>query len=126
MKYLLYFAFLPFTLLAINPITSDLPPKMENKEQNVLANLDNIIDATKKSLDEQTGLKQNILHYQKLQASYLNSPGDRVILYNLVKSANQIQGTIEENQLSHAFETEFLKELALFSRIAKKVSTPRP
>ena len=126
MKHFLLIIFFPFALFAINPITNDLPPKLDNIEQNVVAHLDNIIEATKTSLDEQTRLKQNILHYQKLQTSYINNPDDRVVLYNLVRSANQIQETIESNQLSYAFETEFLKELALFSRIAKKVSMPRP
>ena len=93
---------------------------------NDLVMLDNLIEATQKSIENQKILRQQIKDYQKLQLQYLNNSQDNELLYRMVKSAYAISNTIKENHLTQAFSPEFMSEINLFAQVASKRGIPRP
>lgn len=114
----------------LDPVTSDLPPTIsEDPTQiitNELAKLDSIIAATEKSLENQKLLRDRIQEYKKIQRLFLEHKEDREISYRMVKAAHRVLEIIKQNHLTHAFDPEFLSELALFSKIATKRGIPKP
>ncbi len=100
----------------------------ENK--NVIANevmmLDQLIEASKQSLEIQIKLRDLILKYQELQTRYLEGQNDNEHLFIMAKSAKKILETIKENHLTPSFDPAFLGELTLISKPAAKRGIPKP
>lgn len=113
----------------INPVTTDLPPKMIDpkvKVSNELATLDILIDATQRSLDNQKALRDLIKQYQSIQKTYLLHPDDNELLYQLVKVGHLAFENIKQNHLTQDFDPDFLGELSLCSQVAVKHNLPKP
>ncbi|NGX42300.1 MAG: hypothetical protein K940chlam7_00578 [Chlamydiae bacterium] len=114
----------------VNPITTDLPPENLSTpsagEEHYLMSLDQIIKITGESYNNLQTLRKEIVEYKKLQERYVKNPNDRVLLFQLAGKAGGVFEKIKENELTYAFDAEFLKELSLFSRIAKKTGPQRP
>lgn len=110
------------------PITKDLPPQNLQgiRGNEILENLDPMIYSSRNTYNTLVALRQNITDYLQLQQQYLQRPNDRALLFTLSQKAELVMTTIQDNQLSHAFDNEFLKDLGLFSRIAKKTQRPQP
>lgn len=93
---------------------------------NELSRLDNLIQATQKSLEGQKQLRERIVEYQKIQESYSLHPKDNEILFRMIKSAYGTLHTIQENHLEHAFDPEFISELKVLAQVASKRGVPKP
>lgn len=111
-----------------NPITEDLPPNdiySPSNQTQALATLDLIIEATGASYNSLVALRQDIIDYQQLQEQYIDHPNDVALLFRLVKKAEKVMDAIQNNHLNQSFDSEFLKEVSLFARLAKKTSSPK-
>ena len=93
---------------------------------NELSHLDQLIDATEKSLAQQRRLRELIGQYQEMQKRYLDNSEDNELLFQLIKTAYTILESIKAQHLELAFEPEFLSELSLLSKPAMKSGIPKP
>jgi hypothetical protein len=93
---------------------------------NELTRLDQLIEATSLSLEQQKQLRERVKGYQELHAKYLADPDDNERLYRLIKSAYTILESIKNQHLETAFEPDFLSELTVLSRPAIKSGLPKP
>ena len=105
----------------INPITADLPKINTNPfGKSEIAQLDDLIAATERSLSQQKSLRDLLIKYQETQTAYLNNEENVELLYNMINLAQKALKTIQENHLTHSFEPSFLNELNLFAQMANK------
>lgn len=93
--------------------------------QNELSTLDALINATQQSLDNQKKIRELFVQYQKLRTLAQQNPDDNEQLIKMVKSAQRLLNSIEENNLSQNFDPDFMTELALFAQIASKRGIPK-
>jgi hypothetical protein len=112
----------------IHPVISNVPrfEKPENKTANELAQLDQMIELTRMTLETEIQLREKIKHYQALQDSTMRSNPDNEQLYQLAKNAHAILEIIRANHLNAAFEEDFLRELGVVSKLAAKQGIPKP
>ena len=97
----------------------------ETLEENALSSLDNLIDSSRKNLENQSKLREDILRYKQLQQNYLQNTDEIVLLYRLIKIADRVLTNINDNHLADLFEREFIKDLTTLSNIAKKRGIPK-
>ncbi|MBA3815152.1 MAG: hypothetical protein H0X29_01260 [Parachlamydiaceae bacterium] len=93
---------------------------------NELSRIDNLIEATQQSLEDQKQLREKIVEYQKIQESYLLHPKDNELLFRMIKSAYATLKSIQDNHLEHNFDPEFISELKVFAQVASKRGIPKP
>jgi len=91
---------------------------------NTLSSLDFLIEVTGENYQKQKVLRNDIVEYQRIHDQYFQNTADQQLLFQLVMKADQILETIREINLTHVFDSEFVKELSLFSRFAKKSRVP--
>ncbi len=91
-----------------------------------LASLNNLVEATQLSLDNQKELRILLLDYQKAHDSYMNYPDNNDLLFPLVKTAHKLYQSIKDNHLTQTFSQDFLNDLAVFSQVAQKRGIPKP
>ena len=123
------FFFLAIFLSVISSVRgADSPPIIDPEEvvANEIARLDQLIEATQRSLEQQRKLREMIRQYQQIQTKYLNDSEDNELLYQLIKSAYAILENIKAQHLETAFEPEFLSELSVLSKPALKSGIPKP
>lgn len=113
---------------SINPITPDVPPLREEPiagqyEMNVL---NNIISLTKENLQNEMKLREQVILYRDLYDQYIENKKNRNLLAKVVLAAYDVEKTLAQTHLQHAFSQDFLRELSLFATVAKKRSIPRP
>jgi hypothetical protein len=98
--------------------------------KNVLLNeismLDNLINATEYTLNQQIKLRELIKKYQEIQARVLQGDDSNEVLFNMAKYADIILKTIKDNHLTQTFDPAFLGELSLVSKPAAKKGIPKP
>lgn len=115
---------------AAAPCTGQIPaPAVKDPAALIgteLARLDMLISATQQSLDGQKKLRAYIVEYQKIQDYYLKNSQDNEVLFRMVKSAFVTLKTIQDNHLEHTFDPDFINELTIVSRVAKKRGVPKP
>ena len=113
---------------AVNPSTNDLPPQEVKVQEphDPLAELDILISATEKSLQEQKTLRRQIDEYQQLRDQYMQNKRDRQLGMRLVKVARTVLQGVENYHLTRSFDQETLEELRSFSKIGSKKGIPRP
>lgn len=110
----------------INPVTPDLPRIAKTTQSvNELSQLNDLIAATKRSMEQLTLLQEIIKQYQETQTVYLKDSDNVELLYRMIKLAHHAQDLIQEMHLSYAFDTEFLNELNLFAQMANKRGIPK-
>lgn len=85
-----------------------------------LASLELLIQATEQQHLLQVQLRDDITAYQNVRDQYLKTPEDKDLLFKVVRRADRVLTEIKQAKLTHLFETEFLKELNLFAKFAKK------
>lgn len=109
--------------LSANPAANDLP-KISTAQavKNELGQLDDVIAATQRSLEQQKKLKDLLVKYQEAQRDYLKNENDVELLYRMIKLAHRAMASIQENHLTYTFNQEFLNELNLFAQMANKRS----
>lgn len=94
--------------------------------QDTTSQLSDLIEATKKSLEAEITLKQNIEDYQSLFDRYSSDPENRELLLQVTKSAHKAMKIINEHHLEQLFDSKFLSELSLFDQVASKRGLPKP
>lgn len=94
------------------------------EEQNALAQIDTLIQATQAGLERQKKLKILIEEYKKTENSCFAKPNDIALLFKLAKSGKQLYNAIQENGLTDYFQESFVEELKKLSAIADKKSIP--
>lgn len=85
-----------------------------------LSSLELLIQATEQQHTFQVALREEIIAYEKMRDQYLQNPEDKDLLFRVVKRADRVLEEIKMSKLTHLFDTEFLKELNVFARFAKK------
>lgn len=108
----------------VNPVTQDVPPKLQSTLPNELGMLDTLISATEQTLDNQKNLRALLGEFLTLQKTYLDTNDDR-FLRQMVIIAHRALENIKENHLTYAFDAKFLGELSLFSQVATKRNIPK-
>lgn len=113
---------------ADKPVTRDVPkpvqPFIETKNQVEMMN--NLIGATQKNLEAQKMIREQVVAYQKLQDLYVRNSQDKELVFQMVKAAHRLLENIKENNLTQAFDQDFLSELTVFSQVATKRGVPKP
>lgn len=106
----------------INPVTEDLPyiPDAPFSHERPGRAIDDLIAVTEKNLRDQKSLKGQLIEYRRLHRLYEQDTRNQELSEKLVWQAERALQTIQEQHLTHAFEPEFLQELAFFSKIAEK------
>lgn len=131
-----YSIFCTLFLLAVSPIAAavpqDLPkgeiPALKDPKEIInlqLKSLDHLTEMTKMSLAKMTQLRASIVKYQTIQQLYLQQTKDKELLYRMTKLANDLLQEIKNAHLVHAFDSEFLNELNMLSRIYRKNEVPK-
>lgn len=111
----------------INPATNDLPQISDAViKLNHLAMLDQLIEVTKKNLENEKQLRQLVQEYLDMQNAYFKNPNDVDLTLRMVKKAYYVFEKIKETHLIQAFDQEFISELTFFSQIASKRGVPSP
>lgn len=113
-KYLL-FLFAGFTL-SLN--SAESVPELEG--------LDRLAAASQQTVQACQALKRQITHYLAIQEEFSKNTDDKELCYKMIKEARLILNEIEKNHLQYAFDTSFLNELTLFSKMAKTPTIPSP
>lgn len=90
-----------------------------------IKSLDHLTEMTKMSLAKMTQLRATIVKYQTIQELYLQQPKDKELLYRMTKLANDLLQEIKSAHLTHAFDSEFMSELHMFSRMYRKNEVPK-
>lgn len=110
----------------INPVTKNVPRITAAPSANSqLSQLDDLIVATQRSIDQLKILRDLISNFQETQKAYLNSSDDVDLLIKMIKIAKRAQDIIIENHLSYAFDTEFLNEINVFAQMGNKRAIPK-
>lgn len=91
-----------------------------------LDGLERLSAASQKTVRVCQSLKQKIVHYLATQEEFSKNMDDKELCYKMIKEARVVLNEIEENHLQYAFDTNFLNELTLFSKMAKTPSIPPP
>ncbi len=85
-----------------------------------LTSLELLIQATQQQHEFQVALRDEIVEYQKLRDLYLEKPENKDLLFRVANRADRVLEGIKQAKLVHLFDSEFLKELNVFSKFAKK------
>lgn len=88
--------------------------------------LDELMESATQTLADLQDLKDKTIEYLKLQERYLNNTKDSELLYRMTKAADTLLNKIQNDHLGHAFDKEFLDELAMLAKIYHKLGLPRP
>lgn len=88
--------------------------------------LDELIGAAKQTLVNLHELQEKTVTYLKLQERYLENTKDSELLYRMTKASDELLAKIQNDHLGHAFDKEFLDELAMLAKIYHKIGLPRP
>jgi hypothetical protein len=94
--------------------------------QSEIVMLDNLIAATQISLDKQKALRDLVAQYNRTQMDTLADIENDELLFRAVKMAQRVLESIQENNLTHNFDSAFLSELTLLAQIGSKYGEPRP
>lgn len=118
-------------ILAFNAIALEIAAdslKKDPKEllDSQIAMLDDLIEMTTQTLQNEQKLKSLILQYQQIQEEYIKNPKDKEQIVKMVRMADQILRKMEEAHLITQFDPDFISELAFFSKIANKKGIPKP
>jgi hypothetical protein len=85
-----------------------------------LASLELLIKATEQQHNLQVALRDEIVAYEKVRDQYIKTPEDKELLSHVSQRADRVLTEIKQAKLTHLFDTDFLKELNLFAKFAKK------
>lgn len=91
-----------------------------------LEGLENLLSATKLTIESGERLKTDIQQYLTCQAAYLEDPANRDLCFRMVRKARDVMIEIDDSNLTQVFDSEFLSELSLFAEMGKKRGLPQP
>ncbi|MGZ3634180.1 MAG: hypothetical protein ACXU9U_03485 [Parachlamydiaceae bacterium] len=104
----------------------ETPPLKDPKEiiDLQLKSLDHLIILTDETSKSLVNIRATIVNYQKVQNLYLDTPSDKELLYRMTKTAHLLLKEIKTKNLTHAFDPEFISELATLARIYQSHELP--
>lgn len=86
-----------------------------------LTTLELLIKATEQQHELQVALRDEIVEYERLRDLYYKKPEDKEMLFRVIQRADRVLTQIKQAKLTYLFDAEFMKELNLFSKFAKKI-----
>lgn len=89
-----------------------------------LEELQLMIAATEQTLAVQKTLVEKTSTYLKSMEALENNSQSKQLAYQLVKAANSLKKTIDEERMSQAYGEDFLKELSFFAKMGNKPGLP--
>lgn len=128
MRLLICFCLL-FVSAELTAVTDDIPAESVMTMSDIdmsLNTLNQIIASTERTLAGQRDILQQLTRYRKIKSEYLLDQQNKNLTIRLVKSASQLNESIQAQYLHDALDGEFLSEIAFFSKIANKKSLPKP
>lgn len=93
---------------------------------NEISRLDDLIEATQQSLQQQKELRELLQKYLSLREQYLKNTENAEVLFQAARTAFRAMNIIQENHLAQTFDSEFLSELSLFAKVGGKQGIPKP
>src|ERR1700719_493114 len=106
--------FLLISLLALSPFCRAAP-----QQDDVLV-LSELVNLTKKTLEEQENLLNQLVDFRKKRERFLLEPDSSKLATQLVKSAMKIEKEIEKDHLTHLLSEELLTEVHFFSKVGRE------
>lgn len=93
-------------------------------EQDDLIVLLDLIETSKKGLEEQRKLLQQIIDFKKAREAFIAEPTSSKLAKILVTAAAAAYHTIESSQLTYLFSSDFISEIRFFTQVGEK-HTPK-
>lgn len=109
-------------LILLIGTTFPLSAQSSFTEQDEISVILELIDASKKNLEEQRKLLKLIVDFKKARESFISEPTSPRLATSLVKSAAAVSKEIEANQLTYLFSSDFLSEIRFFTQVGEKHS----
>lgn len=107
-------------ITALLLIQSSLSAEYLLMGKSELPQMELLVQATEKSLEQQKLLHKLLLEYIAIQDSFQKNPADNKILSQMVRSGSQLFQLIKEAHLEHNFSPDFLNELTVLDQFAQK------
>ncbi len=106
----------------LQPSTTSLPktPSAPLKSGSELTILDNLIEVTKKNLQEQIELRSMVADYLRIHEQYVQDTANKELSYQMIMKAHAVLQKIKDDHLTQAFDKEFINDITFFSNIASR------
>src|SRR5262249_30797883 len=88
--------------------------------QEEIATLEQLVETTKKNLENQQDLLKLVRIYYSAREAYLADPDNGKLATALVKRAVALHQLLEQEHLSHLFAADFLSEVAFFNQVGRQ------
>jgi hypothetical protein len=85
-----------------------------------VAIINSLIVSTKKSIAIQEKIREEIIHYQKINKAFLQDPNNPELLFQMLTSAGSLFKSLQSSHLLENFPPDFISELKLFAKIDSK------
>lgn len=79
-----------------------------------------LIEISKKNLDEQQELYKLIVDFKKNREAFIANPESKKLAQVLVRSAKKLAKTLEKSSFCHLLSEEFQTEVKFFAEASKK------
>ncbi len=109
-------------LLALFLLQSSLSAEYLLMGKSELPQIDLLLQATEKSLQQQKQIQQRLVEYIAIQDAFQKSPSDNKILTQMVNRGSELLLLIQEAQLQNNFSPDFINELSVLKQFSKKGS----
>jgi hypothetical protein len=87
--------------------------------QEEIATVEQLIETTKKNLENQQMILKLLRTYASAREAYLNDPDSGKLATALVKRAMALHLLLEKEHLLHLFGSDFLSEVAFYNQVGK-------
>jgi hypothetical protein len=106
-----------------NPAAVKAPTLKEAKDLGKLQveNLDLAISSTEATLTALKSLRLQVAQYNAAQDLYLQHTDDRDLLLQMTQKAASLLKSINDGDLTHTFDKEFIDELTMLAAIHRKL-----
>jgi hypothetical protein len=106
------------------PVITEKNPEYIVQEQIKI--MEDFIEATETSLQNQKELLQLLRKYQLAQQNYYKNSDNDENLYQMVKIGHRLNQSIKKAHLNQIFDGDFLRDLNVFSQVGQKRAIPKP
>lgn len=107
-------------------ISSTLFSVEKNETSMEVQSVENLILIGKQNIKLQEEIRLQLIQYQKINKAFIKNPDDNDLLFQTIKYADLLLENIRQAHLTQNFSAEFIKELNLFAKLAKKQGIPKP
>lgn len=89
-------------------------------DQDEVVTLLELIDTTKKNLEDQQKLLKLVLDFKKTKDAFITDPTSAKIATALVRNAMKVKIEIDKNQWLYLFSNDFLAEIQFFVQVGEQ------